>query len=478
MKPAAKKWIKTFLRWGIAIAGVWYIVSNISLYNRVMVLSPSTGRPIPVKIVDGGSEGDASFNVQMEKGGATQTVPRDALIAKSELDKVMIRNSDGTAEPVEVLGLQVTTGVEQSKWPLVVGKPRSIIQRFLGQTHGDRARTIPVTQVEGPYAVRVPYPLVERGLAGMTLQAFNAHPWFLLSSIFVFPIVFFIVSYRWKRIVEAMELSITFATSFALTMVGAFYNTFLPGSTGGDLIKMHYAGRQTGKRTRAWLSVIIDRVIGLLGLVVLGGTMAAYQYFTSHEQDDATHKCGRIALGSAFILVLTLLGVVVFYNRRLRALTGFDFLLSKAPPRVREKLLGAVEAMEAFRTRAWIPTWAVVVTIPVHATVVISAWMAGRAFEIPFRADWYYWVVVPVVVLSGAIPISPQGAGVMEFFAWILMRRQGCTMGHVLALTMSIRLVQILWNLTGVVFVLKGGYHAPRQTEEDLEPQINADQRR
>ena len=473
MNPAAKKWARFALRWGIAIAGIWYIVSNISIYNRVMVLNPTTGRPVPVRIIGAGAENDQQFTVEDPSDPHKFiVVDRGALFAKSELDKVIIRNPDESTETAEVLGLKVLPGREQAIWPLVVGQPRNIVQRFLGRTHGDMGRIVPVDRVVGPYVVRVPYPLVERGLAGMTVQAFDRHPWFLLSAIFVFPVVFFIVSYRWKRLVEAMELALSFSTAFALTMVGAFYNTFLPGSTGGDLIKMHYAGRKTGKRTRAWLSVIIDRVIGLLALVLLGGAMAGYQYLTSQEHDDATEKCGRIALGSLAILLATGLGVLVFYNRKLRALTGFDFLISKAPARVREKLLNAVEAMELFRRHPWLPVWAILITLPVHSTVVVSAWMAGRAFEIPFQADWYYWVVVPVVVLAGAIPISPQGAGVMEFFAWILMRRQGCTMGHVLALTMSIRLVQILWNLTGVIFVLKGGYHAPTQVEEG---ELNSD---
>jgi hypothetical protein len=31
---------------------------------------------------------------------------------------------------------------------------------------------------------------------------------------------------------------------------------------------------------------------------------------------------------------------------------------------------------------------------------------------------------------------------------------------------MSIRLTQIFWNLTGGIFVLRGGYHKPSQTEQ------------
>jgi hypothetical protein len=107
----------------------------------------------------------------------------------------------------------------------------------------------------------------------------------------------------------------------------------------------------------------------------------------------------------------------------------------------------------------------ILLTLPVHSIVVISATFAGMAFKLPLH-PLYYWVVVPVVVLAGSIPISPQGAGVMEFFAIILTKRQGCTVSQAFALTMSIRIVQILWNLTGGLFVLRGGFHAPTEKEQ------------
>ena len=72
-----------------------------------------------------------------------------------------------------------------------------------------------------------------------------------------------------------------------------------------------------------------------------------------------------------------------------------------------------------------------------------------------------------VIVLVGSIPISPQGAGVMEYFAILLTQKQGATVSQAFALTMSIRMVQILWNLTGGIFVFRGGYHAPTEEEQN-----------
>jgi hypothetical protein len=47
---------------------------------------------------------------------------------------------------------------------------------------------------------------------------------------------------------------------------------------------------------------------------------------------------------------------------------------------------------------------ALVGSLPVHMSVVMSAMFAGMAFKLTLGLP-YYWVIVPVVVLAGSIPI-------------------------------------------------------------------------
>ena len=89
-----------------------------------------------------------------------------------------------------------------------------------------------------------------------------------------------------------------------------------------------------------------------------------------------------------------------------------------------------------------------------------------RSARISRETAWLLPFVLPVV-LAGAIPISPQGAGVMEFFAINLTKQHGVSVGEAFALTMSIRVVQMLWNLTGGFFVFRGGYHSPSEKEQE-----------
>ena len=37
MSKRAKNWLKNLLRWGIAVFGIWYVLSNMSWSNRVLV---------------------------------------------------------------------------------------------------------------------------------------------------------------------------------------------------------------------------------------------------------------------------------------------------------------------------------------------------------------------------------------------------------------------------------------------------------
>jgi hypothetical protein len=166
---------------------------------------------------------------------------------------------------------------------------------------------------------------------------------------------------------------------------------------------------------------------------------------------------------SAALLAAAVLGLVVFYTPALRRITGLDYILRRLP--LQKQVNNAVVAMEMYGRRPLTSLAAMAVCFPIHFTTIISATLAGLALGLKMPIS-YYWVVVPVIALVGAIPISPQGAGVMEGFAVLLTRSQGVSVSQAVALTMSIRLVQIFWNLVAGIFVLRGGYHAPTAVEQ------------
>jgi len=296
------------------------------------------------------------------------------------------------------------------------------------------------------------HPVVEVGVIRMVRQA---KPKWLAAALAIFPLTIIITSIRWHELLKALDIRLTLGRTFVLNMVGLFFSTFMLGSTGGDVLKAYYVAKQTHHRTRAVMSVLVDRAIGLVALIIVGGVMAACQW--------QIHKCRQVAITSGALLLLTGAGLILFYNPILRKISGLDFVISKLP--MQKQVMKAIETMHIYGKRPLLALGALVASFPVHGVVITSAMLCGIAFGLPIK-PFYYWMAVPVIVLAGSIPISPQGAGVMEYFAINLLQPQGVNVGQAFALTMSIRLTQMVWNLTGGFFVLRGGYHAPSETEQ------------
>jgi len=240
------------------------------------------------------------------------------------------------------------------------------------------------------------------------------------------------------------------------------------GSSGGDLLKAYYASKHTPYKTRAVLSVIIDRVIGLIVLIIVGSTIAGgFWLVADNRLDPAVRACGYVAIMGGVILAGTALSLLVAFSPWVKGLLRSERILSRLP--MRAQFESALEVMAIYGKRPGLILWAMAITVPVHLNVVVAALLAGKSFGLPLTSG-YYFVVVPVTVLVGAIPISPQGVGVMEFFAINLTAKQGATISQAFALTMSIRLEQMFWNLFGGIFVITGHYRAPEKDKESGKP--------
>ncbi len=425
-------------RWGVAILGIVWVLNHLNLRDSVWVLGPKN-LPMAVPLSTRHNESSDTYTIlDVRPANESTIISSRNTVLRPDRDRVTLK--DGRSAKLRAIRTDPD-------------KPAIVIELLIEDPASGLGAWIKPQDVQGGYSQEVIYPRVERGLIRMVQEADLKY---LLLAIAIFPITFIITAFRWYELLKALDISMGLGRTFVINMVGAFYNTFMPGSTGGDVLRAYYAAKHTEHGTRAVMSVIVDRkVIGCRALIILGGTMAALQY--------SVPECRKVARGAAIACAMTVVGLAVYYVPLLRRIFLVDFILKKLP--MQHRVQHAVETMDIYGRRPGLALAALVASFPVHATVGCRAALPGKAFGLPI-AWGYYWVVVPVIVLAGSIPISPQGAGVMEFFAVKLTQTRGVTVGQAVALTMSVRLVQILWNLTGGFFVLRGGFHAPTEKEQ------------
>jgi uncharacterized membrane protein YbhN (UPF0104 family) len=116
---------------------------------------------------------------------------------------------------------------------------------------------------------------------------------------------------RWYVLVRAQDLPFTLPNALRLGMVGYFFSTFLPGSVGGDIIKAACIAREQSRRTVAVATVLLDRAIGLWGLLwlvaLLGGAfLATGQLGALVTEPDAAAALRAIAVGAGVLAVTSL----------------------------------------------------------------------------------------------------------------------------------------------------------------------------
>src|ERR1041385_3491534 len=139
----------------------------------------------------------------------------------------------------------------------------------------------------------------------------NAEYRWVGMGILAYLVVEIAAAFRWHVLLQVQKIRLSIPRLSGLFLIGMFYNQFLPGGTGGDIIKSYYLLKETSdKKAGALLAVVFDRFIGLVALVAITGTLISLRYdFLSQKTDTR-----RLVWALLFLLgvsIVTLLSTFV-----------------------------------------------------------------------------------------------------------------------------------------------------------------------
>jgi glycosyltransferase 2 family protein len=213
----------------------------------------------------------------------------------------------------------------------------------------------------------------------------------------------------------------------------------VPGATGGDVVKAWYAARRLGAGTRAVVTVVVDRFLGLFGLVLLAGIalLAA--------PSDAAYATARTLV--VVCLVGGLVVGAVLLSRRLRRATGLARLARRLP--FAHLLAEADEALRLYRHRPRTIAATLLLSLANHAGSVVAAWLLAHAIGLHDLGLTPLLVVVPLASLAGAVPLLPGGWGVGEMAYAFLLAPFGVAPTEAVGLSVLLRLLNVAVSLPG-----------------------------
>ncbi len=216
-----------------------------------------------------------------------------------------------------------------------------------------------------------------------------------------------ISAWRWNLLLRAQDIQLPYRRAWGLTMIGMLFNVVIPGAVGGDLVKGYYITRAAaGRKSHAATTLLMDRVVGLIGLLFLGAVMAIAN-LQDTLRSAATRSLGMLTIGGM------LGGLVVLYAAMFAGewLSEWHFL-----PGVLRKVFGA---LHEYRQKASVIPIALALSVANQACTCAMYYLALRATGVTDMPLGQFFLVVPLGMVTAAIPISPGGVGVGQaaFFA-------------------------------------------------------------
>jgi len=278
----------------------------------------------------------------------------------------------------------------------------------------------------------------------------QANLWWIGAAILVFAGIEIFAVARWQVLLKVQGISLSWMRVAGLMMIGLFFNIFMPGGTGGDVAKVYYLLKETpGKEPAALLAVLMDRIVGLMAVIVLAGLVFVLRYDWL-TQTTATS-------GILWVLILLFLGSVVSVGGAFVVTTlGWANKLPQKLP-LRSKLLELCDAYHAYG-KAWKSSVAAfLLSIPVHLLSFALAYYVAQAFTdaAPKVSLWDCMAIMPIINTLTAVPVTIGGAGAREvLFAQLFGDLCGLSRETATIVSLATYMVIVFWGVLGGIVYL------------------------
>lgn len=259
-----------------------------------------------------------------------------------------------------------------------------------------------------------------------------------------------VVTWRWERVVAAIDVALPPWRLLKATIITLFFNQVLPSTIGGDGMRIWFLrgmGRPIGL---AFRSVLIDRLLGFFGLLLLG--LAGSLYLMAQVEDSG--PVWVLALVSLAGLVLIAMAPVL-----VGLLTWLPF------ERVRqglETLAREVNVLARNRPRL---ARLIIASIVGQLALAGAVFCLARDLEVPLSLLGAF-AVVPGVMVAASVPISIAGWGVREATMVVGLGLLGVDQSEAAIISIGFGLLVLCFGLMGgLVWLVRG---SPQPKDRDL----------
>jgi uncharacterized protein (TIRG00374 family) len=299
----------------------------------------------------------------------------------------------------------------------------------------------------------------------------TANYWYLLLAIAFYLVAVISNGLKWHILLRAQGIPVPLSALINYTFVGFFFNNFLPANVGGDVMRGFGLARYTERSAEAAVSVIVDRIIGLLAFMFTAVVAALIAVNVvplwqaqglMPEDETLAQNLTQIEVVAILGMVIIISGFVVMLSYRLRQLIGKIFVIKALMPLapLYQRLSDAFGAYR-YRYGALLAAFGIGVAGVLLTGLVDIAIVAGLHGNI---APLYIFLFNPIIAVALIVPISIGGLGTLSVLYVYFYGLVGVPETLAFALSLIKQGVIYVGSLPGGVLWLRGREKGRRQT--------------
>ncbi|HUU23708.1 MAG TPA: lysylphosphatidylglycerol synthase transmembrane domain-containing protein [Phycisphaerae bacterium] len=260
-----------------------------------------------------------------------------------------------------------------------------------------------------------------------------------------------LIAVRWRMLLKIQDIRISLWETIRLTFLGQFFNAIVPGTVGGDLVKVYYVCRHTPKKAAVLVSVFVDRLLGLVELALMAAGMLLVVVVGGLVKDLEDLRLPAVCVAVVLVAVGGMLPFLL--SGRFRRALRLERLYQRLP--VAHHIAAAGDAAVLYRKRLGSLVYAVLISFAAHLAFVGFIYLTGKSLAV--QTPWYnYFLYVPLIYIIGSIPLTPGGVGWVENWYVKFFESPQCGASTILVLALLARLIPVLWGLPGAVVAVTG----------------------
>ncbi len=261
---------------------------------------------------------------------------------------------------------------------------------------------------------------------------------------------------KWHLLLKVIGLRVEYIRVVGLVWMGSFFNNFLPGRTGGDLVRAYSLSRGDCSSSEAVVSIVLDRALNLAALIPL-----MLLALSLNRQSFPIALSPATPQWVAIALVVSL-GTAFSVWRLRRTLKRSRFWRFLAP---------IASSVSALVQRPRVMVASVGLAVLYQSAMVTSHYGVGRALGLSLDLTTYF-CLVPLTVIVSLLPITLNGLGLREGAFALLFVQVGVSPDTAVALsllavgiTAAVSLVGGIWYVTsGLRSIPDGGRSVSSET--------------